>query len=264
MKRLLFILLLLGLSCTYSQERLIISSSQIPREHTSLVFIPKDYDSNSSYPLLFMLHGHSGNYNQWNEVTGGLQSYADRFRFVIVCPDGFFDSWYLESPEKNNSRFESFFFGSLVPKIFEKYKIDKGSIFITGLSMGGHGAITLMLKRPDFFKSAGSTSGILDITAFPDNWGIKNVLGNFQANPEIWKQNSALYLLGKEKLAGKQIIFDCGTDDFAYEVNKAFYEKCLVLKVKATFISQPGAHTGGYWKSTIDNHFRFFSGLAQN
>ncbi len=51
--------------------------------------------------------------------------------------------------------------------------------------MGGHGAINLFLNHPGFFKSAGSTSGILDLLPFPDNWGIKNVLGDQAKLPQI-------------------------------------------------------------------------------
>jgi DNA-directed RNA polymerase beta subunit len=194
--------------------------------------------------------------------AGGLQEFADKYKFIIVCPDGFYDSWYLNSPIKEDSQFERFLFQAFFPKIFEQLKVDKNNIFITGLSMGGHGAVTLMLKHPDFFKSAGSTSGILDITAFPDSWGIKNVLGKFPQNPDNWRGNSALFLLDNIKGMGKQLIFDCGTEDFAYQVNKQFYDKCLNYKTKATFISRPGAHTRNYWALSIDDHFRFFSRLA--
>ncbi|MDP4175648.1 MAG: alpha/beta hydrolase family protein [Bacteroidota bacterium] len=262
MKKLIIIAFALCFSSIFAQEKLILSSDIVPHADTSLVFVPKDYNGTSNYPLLFMLHGWSGNYNQWNDVTGGLQSYADKYKFIIICPDGFYDSWYLDSPVKANSQFETFFFKTLVPNLFDKYKIDKSRIFITGLSMGGHGAMTLLLKHPDFFKSAGSTSGILDITAFPDRWSMLNALGKYSEKPDNWTKNSALFLIKNIKGLDKELIIDCGTEDFAYNVNKAFNEKCIETKIKITFISQPGAHTREYWKSTIDNHFRFFARLA--
>lgn len=261
MKKLIFLILLFLFSSLYSQDKLILTSKEIPYADTSLVFLPSGYDGTTAYPLLFMLHGWSGNYNQWNEVTEGLQYYADKYNFIIVCPDGFYESWYIDSPVKPNSQFETFFLSSLLPRVFSQYKIDMDNIFITGLSMGGHGAITLLLKHPDIFKSAASTSGILDITAFPGSWNMQAVLGQFSAVPGNWEKNSAIFLLDKIKGMDKQILFDCGTEDFAYNVNRSFYEKCLTLKLKATFISQPGTHSRIYWKNSIDTHFRFFSRL---
>jgi S-formylglutathione hydrolase FrmB len=140
-----------------------------------LVFKPDNYNSDEKYPLLFMLHGHSGDYKQWSEIVD-LRHYANKYNFIMVCPDGNYDSWYVDSPIDSAVKFESYFFNKLVLEIFKSYGIDKRNIFITGLSMGGHGAINMFLNHPDFFKSAGSTSGILDLLPFPNNWGIKDVL----------------------------------------------------------------------------------------
>ena len=163
-----------------------------------LVFKPESYDSDKKYPLVFMLHGHSGDYTQWSEIVD-LKYYANKYRFIIVCPDGHYDSWYVDSPILKESQFESYLFNDLVPEIFSNYGIDSNNIFITGLSMGGHGAINLFLNHPKFFKSAGSTSGILDLLPFPDNWEIKNVLGDQEKHRKNWIKHSAIYNLDKIK-----------------------------------------------------------------
>ena len=62
-----------------------------------LVFKPDKYNSGENYPLLFMLHGHSGDYTQWSEIVD-LQKYTNKYSFIIVCPDGNYDSWYIDSP----------------------------------------------------------------------------------------------------------------------------------------------------------------------
>ncbi|MCU7495533.1 MAG: esterase family protein [Ignavibacteria bacterium] len=264
MKKIILILLLISMKQVFSQDLLIKDSPNIPHADTSLVFLPGGYDEAKSYPLLIMLHGWSGNYKQWDEVTGGLKKYADKYQFIIVCPDGFYDSWYVDSPVKLKSQFETFFTKELLPEVESKYRVDRSNIFITGLSMGGHGAMMMLLKHPDTFKSAGSTSGILDITEFPDRWSMLNALGRFTEKPENWKKNSDIFLLDKIKGLNKEVIFDCGTEDFAYNVNKRFNEKCLSLKIKATFISQPGNHSKQYWNKSIENHFRFFKALSEN
>lgn len=263
MKKLLtLITFILFIAPLQAQNMMVLSSNYMPAADTVLIYTPSDYSPAAAYPAVFMLHGWDGNYRQWDIVTGGLQAYADKYKFIIVCPDGLKDCWYTDSPVNKQLQFEKFFFNKLAPEVFGKYKIDKSKVFITGLSMGGHGAMTLFFKHPSFFRSAGSTSGILDITAFPGKWSMEKVYGSFEANPDYWRKGSAVFLLMSSKNANKEIIFDCGTEDFAYQVNKQFYDKCLSYKTKATFISRPGAHTRNYWALSIDDHFRFFSRLA--
>ncbi len=245
----------------FPQDSLFINADYIPHTDTTLIFKPANYDSAHAYPLLFMLHGWSGNYAQWNSIIG-LQHYADADSFVIVCPDGFYDSWYFNSPVKKNSQYEKFFFKNLVPDIFKKYNIDKKNIFITGLSMGGHGAMYLFLKHPDFFKSAASTSGILDITAFPKNWGLPKLLGPMKSDSTRWQNYSDIFLL--KNIAGRKIpiLVDVGKEDFSYKVNLNFVNKCKELNIPVVFFTGPGNHSRNYWEKSIIEHFLFFKKLV--
>ena len=256
------ILLVLILSSLISAQTLeIINSEHLPKADTAFVFYPNNQITNDKLPLVILLHGWSADYKQWSTEVD-LQEFANKYSFVIACPDGFYDSWYINNPYKNDLMFEDFFIQDFLPYISKKYNVDDKNIFISGLSMGGHGAMTLMLKHPDIFKSAGSTSGVLDLTMFPDRWTIKEGIGNYQDSPEIWKNNSAYYLLESIEGTDKEIIFDCGTEDFVYITNFRFFEKTIDLKIKATFISQPGKHTHAYWQKAIPHHFDFFKRLS--
>ena len=226
------------------------------------VFVPCNYDPNEKYPLLFMLHGYGADYTQWNEIID-LKSYATKYGFIIVCPDGLFDSWYVDSPILKESQFETYFFNNLMPEIFRKYKIDSTNIFITGLSMGGHGAINLFLSHPQFFKSAGSTSGILDLLPFPNNWGIKNILGDQENHRQNWIKYSAINNLTYIKNLDKKIIVDCGTEDFAFDVNRRFRDSCVTHGININFIQTAGNHSYDYWAKSIINHFEFFAKMAK-
>jgi S-formylglutathione hydrolase FrmB len=259
-KRLFFVFLMLFSVKVFSQDTLLINADYIPHTDTSLVFVPSNYNPANTYPLIFMLHGYSGNYAQWSQEAN-LDSIASKDGFIIVCPDGFYNSWYVNSPMKKNSQYERFFFENLVPKIFSKYNIDKSNIFITGLSMGGHGAMYYFLRHPDFFKSAGSTSGILDIMAFPENWEMSKVFGSFTLHPKVWHNNSDINLLKNLKNKNRQIIVDCGTEDFAFKVNQAFRDSCVALGIPIKFIKGPGDHSHPYWKKSIVEHFAFFKSL---
>lgn len=256
MKKVIGILLFIQ-SVFFAQEVLTFDSELIPATDTVYVFLPDKYTDSDVYPLLYLLHGWDGNYDQWNSIMGGLRKAADQYGFIICCPDGFKDSWYVNSPLRSNSQFEKFFFTVLTPSLHNKYKIDTANIFISGLSMGGHGALTLFLKHSDYFNSAASTSGILDITQFPKNWGIADYLGSYDSGQETWKKNSVYYLLDNLD-KNREFFFDCGTEDFAYKVNTDTYLRCRELGIKASFLSQPGTHNREYWKKALPFHFEYF------
>ena len=74
-------------------------------------------------------------------------------------------SWYWNSPVDPKSQYETFISDELIKAIDSKYKTIKNRTgrAITGLSMGGHGALYLAIKHQDVFGAAGSMSGGVDI-----------------------------------------------------------------------------------------------------
>ncbi|MCO4291819.1 esterase family protein [Solitalea sp. MAHUQ-68] len=262
-KTLLFAIFLFSTLFSFAQDRLFLKSSKIPGTDTVIVFKPKQYDYVQKVPVVFLLHGWSANYKQWDK-TMDAQKYADEYNVLIVCPDGFYDSWYLNSPLKPNSQYVDFFYETLLPKIKSDYRIDDKNLFITGLSMGGHGALNIFLEHPEVFRSAGSTSGGVYLEASGDRFGINKVVGSFQTALDTWKAYSIVTKIDKLKGIDKQIIFDCGTEDFFYEANNMLRAKCDSLKIKATYITQPGGHDPTYWKKSIKQQFEFFRELMLN
>ena len=130
---------------------------------------------------------------------------------------------------------------------------------ITGLSMGGHGAMYLAIKHSDLFGAAGSTSGGVDFTPFPENWDIKKALGNYADHKESWTNHTVLHLVDNLQNNQLALIIDCGIGDFFMPVNNALHEKLLKLKINHDFIVRPGEHNGDYWRSSIDYQILFFS-----
>jgi putative tributyrin esterase len=257
MKLSLVTLFLLLSGSLFAQDNLIYKSKNLPKPDTTWVFKPKNYNEVQKLPVIFLLHGYSGNYKQWNNIMDA-QKYADEYGFIIVCPDGLFDSWYLNSPVKKDWQYESFFFDELYPDIKAKYKVDDKYIFISGLSMGGHGALHLFIKKPELFTSAGSTSGGVMLREFSAKYGLSALLGNPKENDKIWDEYSVVPNIYKLQSTNKPFIFDCGSEDFFYAYNNDLKKKADELKLKATYISQPGAHNRAYWTKSIKQQFEFF------
>ncbi|MCF8267004.1 MAG: esterase family protein [Ignavibacteriales bacterium] len=240
-----------------AQDRIIFEKQYIPKPDTVLIYSPAKANPEKPLPLLYLLHGYSGDYGHWSRMVD-LQTLADKYNIIIVTPDGFFDSWYIDNLHRPDVQYEKHFWTDLEPEVMKRYNVDKANIFITGLSMGGHGAMLFFLKHKDYFRAGGSMSGILDISAFADRWTIKGALGDFASNKESWYKNSAVNLVKNITGTDKQLLIDCGTEDFAYDVNLAFAAECRKNGVKATFISRPGKHDQTFWKRSVIYNLEFF------
>ena len=236
--------------------------SKYLKKATKVVVIQPSSTGNktSIYPVIYLLHGYGGNYATWAKTTPQLAKTADELKIIFVCPDGGKGSWYFDSPIDSSIRYESYITKELVPYIDANYPVKAEAKYraITGLSMGGHGAMYLAIRHSDLFGAAGSTSGGVDFRPFPKNWDIKNALGDFELNQERWYDNTVLRQVEFLKNNQLAIIIDCGVDDFFMGVNRALHEKLLQLKINHDYIERPGAHTYTYWSENIDYQLLFF------
>jgi len=238
-----------------------IASATMHKQIKCVVITPLSYDSGTkTYPVIYLLHGHAGNYAQWIHTAPQLQDKVDELQVIIVCPDAGFNSWYFDSNKDTAVKYETFVSRELVSFIDKNYRSNPGreNRAITGLSMGGHGGLYLGIKHADIFGAVGATSGGVDITPFPNNWQIKNVLGDIETNRSNWEKNSVINLADSLKDKTLSIIFDCGVDDFFLEVNRNLHKKLLQLKVSHDYTERPGGHNGAYWKNSIDYQLIYF------
>lgn len=53
------------------------------------------------------------------------------------------------------------------------------------------------------------------------------------------------------------IIFDCGTDDFFYEVNEKLHHEMLYRNIQHDYTSRPGGHEDAYWNNSVEYHLLF-------
>ena len=129
-------------------------------------------------PVIYLLHGYGGNAKTWIGLKPNLPEIADQYGIMFVCPDGK-NSWYWDSPVDPSYRYETFVSKELVNYIDANYPTlkDRKGRAITGLSMGGHGAMWISFRHKDIFGAAGSTSGGVDIRPFPNNWNMSDRLG---------------------------------------------------------------------------------------
>lgn len=254
---------LFHLPASAQEQHVLAKTPKIPGNDTVWVYKPATYEQHDKFPLLFLLHGYSGKYSSWHTLLN-MQELSDTYNFILVCPDGFFDSYYLDSPLKNENQYASFFFETLLPYVHSKFKTDTSRVFITGLSMGGHGAIYLYCEKPELFAGAASSSGVLDLNySSQKDRALANLFGPYAQNKARFDAYSAVNRIKRLKGTRHPIYFDCGTEDFLYQANKQFRDRCDQLGLNATFLTMPGTHDASYWKKAIPRHFDFFQELCK-
>jgi S-formylglutathione hydrolase FrmB len=260
----LFFLLCIGIAATSFAgpvDTILVHSASMNKDVKCVVIRPDGKPAaNTHWPVVYLLHGHSGDYAQWIQTAPQLAAEATGDGILFVCPDGGYDSWYFDSPVDPKVRYETFITKELIPYIDTHYPThaDKAHRAITGLSMGGHGALYLAIRHRDLFGAAGATSGGVDFTPFPQNWGIKKDLGDYATHKENWENNTVLHAVDDLHNGDLHLIFDCGTGDFFLAVNRSLHQKLLDKKIDHDYIERPGAHNHDYWNNSIDYQVLYF------
>ena len=95
--------LLLCTGTTFAQrvDTVAVLSPSMHKTVKSVVVLPASYDQSPEkrYPVVYLLHGHGGNYAAYvNQTRPQLPQDASNMEFIAVCPDGGRDSWYWDIP----------------------------------------------------------------------------------------------------------------------------------------------------------------------
>ncbi len=283
-KILLLAITLCAFTFLRSQEQIIFRSKALKCNDTVLVFTPKTVDKKccgsetechskgsccagektcESKPLLFLLHGWSGDYSNWSKKTD-LQAVADRSGFIIVTPDGFYNSWYLNNTDTAKMQWRTFFHNELYPAIKEKYKADPSRTFITGLSMGGHGALNIYMDDTSKFAAAGSMSGVLNLQETKlKNDQIAQILGPWSETNSRYDTESAVNRIERLKGTRKIVLITSGAQDVYSKSAVDFHNRAEELKVPNILILSPGVHSWKYWIYALDEHLRIFRQILE-
>ncbi|HEY6504917.1 MAG TPA: alpha/beta hydrolase family protein [Chitinophagaceae bacterium] len=211
-------------------------------------------------PVVYLLHGWSGNFSNWITKVPELKRYADEYRLMIVCPDGHYSSWYFDSPIDPSMRYETYISKEVPEYIDAHYPTikDRKARAITGLSMGGHGGLFLGFRHADTFGGSGSMSGGVELYSSRQRFDIIKRIGDTIQYADNWKNYSVINVIEKYPKDSLAIIIDCGTEDFFYTINHALHEKMLRLKIPHDYIERPGKHDWNYWANAVKYQLLFF------
>jgi S-formylglutathione hydrolase FrmB len=247
------------------------------------VLLPASYDSGAAhhserYPVLYFLHG-LGDSEQTLFKTGGWNLIEDLRRqhkvgdFLIATPDAK-ASFYVNSAD-GKVRYSDFFLQEFIPYIESTYRVRRERRFraISGISMGGYGALRFGFAHPDMFSAVSAQSAAL-MTESPQELNaalrsgapLGRLLGSVFGNPinvVHWKENDPFSLARQNKIGiGKlAIYFNCGREDeYRFEVGATTLDRQLQQEhVKHEFHLYPGGHSAPYFGEHLGEVMEFHS-----
>lgn len=254
------------------------------------VMLPPGYDMGKAharkYPVLYYLHG-LGDNEQSLFKTGGWDFIQDLRQkgkisdFLIVAPEGK-ASFFINSAD-GRVRYSDFFITEFIPYIESHYSVrrERSARAITGVSMGGYGALRLAFAYPQLFSSVSAQSAALITTppaemnaAMNSGSMLGRLLGAVFGHPinvVHWNQNSPFRLAGRNRvaLARLAIYFNCGDrDEFGFENGaEALHKQLQSEGVRHEFHLYPGNHGSAYFlahlEEVLEFHSRAFAGKDQ-
>jgi enterochelin esterase family protein len=284
-------LLIFGISCllpstAIAEGRVDCSAFTSKILHRSVrycVMLPPNYDADAKkkYPVIYFLHG-LGENEQTLLRTGGWGFIEDLHHdhkigdLLMVAPEGG-GGFFINSADGRNP-YSDFFITEFMPYIEAHYRIERrrSSRGITGLSMGGYGALRFAFAYPELFGSVSAQSPAL-ITESPRELDqdlkqagpLSRLLGSVFGNPidvAHWNQNNPFQLARKNRaqIRGQFIYINCGQQDeygFA-EGATAMHKQLTAEKIPHEFHLYPGGHNAEYFLShlgeTIEFHWKAF------
>jgi len=260
-----------------------IESHMLHRPVRYCVMLPSNYEKETrKYPVLYFLHG-LGENEQALMRSGGWGLIEDLSRehkvgdFIMVAPEGR-GTFFINSADGHN-RYSDFLINEFLPFIETHYRIirTRKSRGVTGLSMGGYGALRLAFAHPELFGSVSAQSAAL-ITETPaqlnadlkDAGPLAGLLASVFGNPidvAHWKQNNPFELARKDQIQirTQAIYINCGDqDDYGFDGGATQLHKQLTAEgVHHEFHLYPGRHSADYFLShlgeTIEFHWHAFS-----
>ncbi|NLB90384.1 MAG: acetylesterase [Clostridiales bacterium] len=218
------------------------------------------------FPTLYLLHGYSGNQNDWLEETT-VSQLAEEKGIALVMPAG--ENKFYVDQRAVDEQYGAFIGEELVEMTRNIFPLSRRreDTLIAGLSMGGYGAMRNGLKYHEVFRGIGAFSSAFIIDSLIEDKDIEEttqelkerkrrfseIFGDFNELKNSDKHYKALIQkLKKEKKQIPELWITCGTEDFLINENRDFYRFLQENHVPVTYIEKPGEHTWPYWQWAIE------------
>lgn len=226
------------------------------------LFVPARSEADAALPVVILLHGVYGSHWAW-ALKGGAHRTAARMiqsgeitPMVLAMPsDGLWGdgSGYVPHAEQD---FDRWIVEDVPAAVREAVPTvgPQSPLCISGLSMGGFGALRLGAKYPELFKAAGGHSSM---THFDQHIQFVEEPLESYACPQEDRSVLDTMLRNRDRLP--RLRFDCGSDDPLLAQNRELSQHLQRAGIPHSYEEFPGGHEWQYWEKHLVDMLRFFN-----
>ncbi len=252
------------------------ASRETGTDMTFAVYLPPQAEAGDPLPVLWYLSGLTCTHANVIE-KGQYQRVCAELGLILVAPDtsprgphvpddpdydlGQGAGFYVDAtqePYAANYRMESYVAEELPEVVARHFPADAARQSITGHSMGGHGALTLALRRPGRYKSVSAFAPIVAPSQVP--WGRKAFARYLGTDEEVWQRHDAYGMIFVGRSVPELLVDVGDADPFLQEQLKPdlLSGACFEAGISLTLRMQPGYDHSYYFISTfMEDHLRW-------
>ncbi|MBO7435155.1 esterase family protein [bacterium] len=249
-------------------------SKVLNAKRTYVVLFPDAYesDTNAFFPVLYTLHGLGDKPENWYKnipmpdmmeemITKGE---IKPFVMVTVQAMGNDDKEGIGYFDQPGWKAQTFYFEEFIPEIEKQFRVrkDKGGRALTGISMGGGGALSYAYQHPEMFSSVYAMSPWVNST----RWYPEAPFGTplFNLGRSVLAFDTANFIRRaseekKEQLRTVKWFVHIGDDDFLFECASDFHTAMREAGIKCEFRVADGNHSWHYWNRIAPEMLKFTS-----
>lgn len=240
-------------------------SDALSRNVTYRAIIPEQSSATVPLSSLYLLHGYTGDQNDWLEYSG-IRNLAERFGLAVFMPAGE-NSFYFNHPD--GPQFSTFIGKELVEqtRFLFPLSLKRENTLLAGLSMGGYGALLNGLVFPDTFGFIGSFSGVVFSRSSRMNEAhpriniplLQQITGSDQWN-DLPEELDILQLLEKSanQMVFPHLFLACGKEDYLYLENRSLHCYLEEQNIQHHYAEWPGEHDWCFWNQAIEVFLKWY------
>lgn len=226
------------------------------------VILPKGYRTDGIYSVVYFLHGRNGDRFAL-ENLGILEKLniffnEKKLNFIIVAPEC--HNCYWMNAALKDERWGDVVTQELISDVEKKYSVfhDPSGRLLAGISMGGHGAIQLILNNPGIYGLLAAHSPVFR----NQEEASRDFSEQFGTGEDYRYRDPFSLIIFKNKKINVPLWIDIGGSDFSL-YNTSHFANLLNSKgVKGELHigeDEVGGHDDGYWKYHLLSYLEWYS-----
>lgn len=223
--------------------------SQVLDLETYINIVIPDFADIETAPVVFLLHGLSGNAENWLRYTSA-ERYANDHDAVLVMPE--VGRSYYRDMDQGLDYFT--YVTEEIPTFLKRIYRFEGDYYVFGNSMGGYGALKCYFKRRDLFKGCGAFSAVADIRYRWDTVHKKDM-------PPVMvypADEDDIYHLVEIQTEDTNLFVSCGTEDQRIEMNRKLVQLLQKKNLSVQVDFRSGIHDWAYWDKCLKDALEHF------